>query len=61
VPAVSGSGDCDLASLGALGVPAGRRYSRAAVLSVLQQRQHDPIEASWITKDDQVLEIAAGN
>ena len=39
----------------------GRRYSRTAVLSVLQQRRHDPTEESWITKDYQILEIAAGN
>jgi len=39
----------------------GCRYSRAAVLRVLQQRQQNPTEESWITKDYQVLEIAAGN
>jgi hypothetical protein len=39
----------------------GRRYSREFVLETLENRQPDPDESQWLTRDFQCREIAADN
>ena len=39
----------------------GRRYSREFVLETLENRQPDPDESKWLTRDFQCREIAADN
>jgi hypothetical protein len=39
----------------------GRRYSREFVLQTLENRQPDPDESQWLTRDFQCREIAADN
>jgi hypothetical protein len=39
----------------------GRRYSRELVLETLENRQPDPDESQWLTRDFQCRKIAADN
>jgi hypothetical protein len=49
--------DADFWEVGA----SGRRYSREFVLHTLENREPDPEEAKWLTRDFQCREIAADN
>jgi hypothetical protein len=49
--------DADFWEVGA----SGRRYSREFVLHTLENREADPEESKWLTRDFQCREIAADN